>query len=797
MESDTSTVKDHLKQNIYNHQPLLQIDIIKSKIDKKELSDKPENYRQIKSFYDELENRDNLLSLPYFSNEALRMYNENCLLLADDALQEIRSLRKRVNIDLLFLAMPAIIGSSIILLYLADYLPSSILNLPIDTSILFSLNSLVTIDNIAYSQGELILYVFVFIAILFIVRSLIAYILAKTIITKFQFLTFSKTTLFRFSFIIMGLPIYSIVTWFFYQYAYLYPTTFFLVVLILDIIRMSFLTLIVPRLKLETIINPMRYTAVGIIVILGILHIALGLTMMRTPLNVLTIQELSYHPVYIVIPSIIPIIVGIIQLLLSLPILRRDSIAWYKVGIAGTSLQLLVWIIIVVGIGIFGSQFVLQQNLRYLSSLLAPMVHIGIIVIAFSILYLIITISILMKSPKIVSERKKRKSIKRSRIRQILIYLVFGGTILSVAILSVSYLSAIESLAHNFGGYLTSSFYAPPSSLPTLKSFYIDHWIDNLAINPKTNMVYVADKSNGSVAFFNASKNKIDGYLSVGYDLNDIVINDNSNKVYVENGTKRISVIDASKNKIVENLTFGNSTLSGVSINPNTNTVYVASIANNTLYVINGTTDRAIANVTLGDYSNNTGTSIYQLSVPSKVLVNPTTNIIYVLHPPSDTLYIINGTTNRAIANVTILVGLRDVSNDLDLPLDPRSTLAISQLTNTIYLMRPDLGIIYVINGTTNRAIVNGTLNDIPISMSIDPLLQKMYVIKESMANSSSLSIIDTKTNQVSSTLHINSTNFIAVNPKTHMVYFSTRSGSMDVMDGVHNPILRKINNFP
>ena len=68
----------------------------------------------------------------------------------------------------------------------------------------------------------------------------------------------------------------------------------------------------------------------------------------------------------------------------------------------------------------------------------------------------------------------------------------------------------------------------------------------------------------------------------------------------------------------------------GVAVNPSTNTVYVANYADNSVSVINGSTNTVTATVSVG-------------SIPSAVAVNPSTNTVYVANYADKSVSVING----------------------------------------------------------------------------------------------------------------------------------------------------------
>ena len=119
-----------------------------------------------------------------------------------------------------------------------------------------------------------------------------------------------------------------------------------------------------------------------------------------------------------------------------------------------------------------------------------------------------------------------------------------------------------------------------------------------------------------------------------------------------------------------------------VSVNPSTNIVYVANYDNNTVSVIDGKTNRVIANVTVG-------------TSPNAVSVNPLTNIVYVTNYDDNTVSVIDGKSNKVITTISVGTSPNAVS--------------VNPSTNTAYVANRDDNTVSVIDGKTNRVIANVT----------------------------------------------------------------------------------------
>ncbi len=156
----------------------------------------------------------------------------------------------------------------------------------------------------------------------------------------------------------------------------------------------------------------------------------------------------------------------------------------------------------------------------------------------------------------------------------------------------------------------------------------------------------------------------------------------------------------------------------GVWVDPSTNRVYVANTTDNTVSVINGTTNTVIATIPVGWH-------------PEDVGVNSLTNRIYIANQYGDTVSVIDGSTNTVIATIVVKSYLRGVG--------------VNPFTNRIYVANNESGTISVIDVTTN------TMSDIiPAGVSyswdvgVNPLINRIYVTSNLIsANANTVSVIE------------------------------------------------------
>jgi YVTN family beta-propeller protein len=376
-----------------------------------------------------------------------------------------------------------------------------------------------------------------------------------------------------------------------------------------------------------------------------------------------------------------------------------------------------------------------------------------------------------------------------------------------------------------------------------------------MAVNPNTNKIYVVycDPQGGSahadcssISVIDGKTNKIVSRIAEDVKANDIAVNPDTNKIYVaEDFSNTVYSIDGNTNRVVSNITLvrnptqiaiGNIVVNespnanllptSIAINPNTNTVYVANRNNDILSVIDGSKDRVSANITV-------------MQKPDAVAVNPKTNMVYVSNEDANRVSIIDGKTNRVLSTVVMTNNYpTDKNNYSEISVNPStnmvyvtdkytnslsllngttdrivkitslgnwpSDVSVNSKTNIVYVTIMNANTVSTIDGTTGN-LLNGSLakqtssftpsvkvDSGPLSLAINPNTNKIYVIYEF---SNKLSVIDGATDTVTDSITLrNITNAIAVNPTTNMIYVAHRDAdSVSVIDGKTNKVVTRI----
>jgi YVTN family beta-propeller protein len=273
-----------------------------------------------------------------------------------------------------------------------------------------------------------------------------------------------------------------------------------------------------------------------------------------------------------------------------------------------------------------------------------------------------------------------------------------------------------------------------------------------LAVNPKTNLVYIVNDFSNSTLVIDCKTNNVVDSIPIA-NATTIAVNPNTNKIYIAGlFSDKLSVVDGRTKHSISNMTFSGP--SSIAVNPNTNMVYVTNRYSDHISVINDTTNNIQKNITVNDG-------------PSSIAVNPNTNMVYVTNYGFTNISIVNGSTNSIAGNVTIFKP-SDSSKSFS-PLDLFNDVAVNPNTNRIYVANTTNNSTSVIDGNTNRVVKNIVVGAFPSSIVVDSKRNLVYVANH---YSNTISVINGTTDTVIQTFGVSGTpQSIAVNPNTNIVY--------------------------
>ncbi|MGI0046534.1 MAG: YVTN family beta-propeller repeat-containing protein [Nitrosotalea sp.] len=268
----------------------------------------------------------------------------------------------------------------------------------------------------------------------------------------------------------------------------------------------------------------------------------------------------------------------------------------------------------------------------------------------------------------------------------------------------------------------------------------------NMAVNPDTNRIYVAEdnttdnKHNDTILVVDGTNNDKIAEIQPGV-FSQIAINQKTNLVYVigynssngieQNGT--LSVIDGNNNTKIVQLQIGMNPV-GIAVDPGINHIY---ILNRNLHHVNSTWQNSTVSVI--DGSNYTKIAEIEVGLdPHGIDVNPDTHRVYVTSYIGGTVSVIDGIGNKVIGKPIFL------DHDIE-------RMAVNPITNRIYVADGFTGTVYVIDGNTDTKIKEIH----PLwgwNVAVNPVTNRIYVPNYVFNN---VSVADEKSYNVTSVIQL------------------------------------------
>lgn len=306
-----------------------------------------------------------------------------------------------------------------------------------------------------------------------------------------------------------------------------------------------------------------------------------------------------------------------------------------------------------------------------------------------------------------------------------------------------------------------------------------------VAVNSKTNKIYVANKKSNNVTVIDGKTNRTTT-VKVGPEPNAVRVNELTNKIYVvglkgllpdgsvdPNGNGSVTVIDGATNQ-TKKLKAGLEPYA-LAINHKTNKVYVANQGSNEVTVIDGKADKVTATIQLRP---DDADSIYDgVLSPQDVRVNEVTNKIYISGSQSNTIASIDGKTNKFVALLT--EGLPAAEGAPTAALATSQTgitptaVAVDETRNLIYSTNFTSNDLTIIDGKTNKGSIVPLLDvQDPYTMGVNSATNKIYTAN---LTSKSITIIDGETKEAITIGDLpGKPHDVAINEKTNKIYFPT-----------------------
>ena len=264
-----------------------------------------------------------------------------------------------------------------------------------------------------------------------------------------------------------------------------------------------------------------------------------------------------------------------------------------------------------------------------------------------------------------------------------------------------------------------------------------------VAVNRKTNLIYVTNAGGNSVSVIDGSTNMVINTDPVGSFPQAVATNPSLNRIYVGvfGSSDQLSVINGATNQVKQFQIGASGVATGLTANPKTGSVYICNPSNNVV-VFNGKTNKITTTL-----------NVPNCGFGMNVITN--TNLIYAAtFTPNIT--VIDGSTNK-------------VMNTLPLNLTGAVSVAVDAQTNRLGVVDTNAGEFEVIDAASGSVL--GTVSGLqrPFGAVYLPGAKHALVTEES---GNDLAVIDaTNFTIVSRTPVGNFPLGLDYNPMTHLAY--------------------------
>jgi len=227
------------------------------------------------------------------------------------------------------------------------------------------------------------------------------------------------------------------------------------------------------------------------------------------------------------------------------------------------------------------------------------------------------------------------------------------------------------------------------------------------------NDIYVTNLNSNSVSVIDGSNDKVISTILVDEKPNSLIYDKYNKLLYVINSNSdNLFVIDTSKNIVVGKIPINNERNVkfpyypySITLRSSQNFLYVANYLNNSVSVINGSSNKVIDVI-----HQNIGTN------PIALVYNYVNDGVYVANSKSDNVSIINGATNKVID--IIKVGTFPIA------------LAYDSTNDIIYVIHKGSNELYLINGNKNTITSKIKLpsGGEPLSIAVNPFTKSVFI---------------------------------------------------------------------
>ena len=224
----------------------------------------------------------------------------------------------------------------------------------------------------------------------------------------------------------------------------------------------------------------------------------------------------------------------------------------------------------------------------------------------------------------------------------------------------------------------------------------VGNYPSSIVYDPTNNEIYVGNGGSvQSISVINASTDTVITNISAGPNPQYLLYDPANNEIYVVSAYNYTSIIDASTNTLIGTI---NGTFVSFPMVYDPANHYIYTENNSELITIDPSKNNAIS------YINGTG---------FPVSYDPHNNLIYG-YDAQGNIMIINGSSIKKVATIAISYGF--------------AGMAFSSANNLAFIVDPDSNSVLVLNDTTNTIIDNLTVGKAPLGIVYDPFNYDLYV---------------------------------------------------------------------
>jgi YVTN family beta-propeller protein len=350
----------------------------------------------------------------------------------------------------------------------------------------------------------------------------------------------------------------------------------------------------------------------------------------------------------------------------------------------------------------------------------------------------------------------------------------------------------VNSINHKIYSLIseTSNISLIESNLTHHKNISVARTPNDLAINPKTNMMYVVNNDNNRISVIDSQTDKVNKTISLSLEGKftpfdkSLAIDSTTNLIYLTS-YKSIFVIDDKTNELLLEIPVGFGVLE-VDINPNKNLIYVTDKNEGIIHIFNGTLDnimKAVQNV-IQNKKHSVDAKNFGINVipsPKEITVNHKTGKIYTIDDSSGKIFVIDERTEKILDQLYIV--------------NSPSKLAVNTENNIIFIL--DDNKIYSLDGNTNR-IKNQSFNvsnssNEPIDITINEEKNILYITysPKNSFEKSILYVIDAKDNEIIDSFSFSGGGNIAIDVKGNLIYLQ-ETNKITILNQLQNGTINK-----